>query len=162
MSRRWPDQTIEQRFWSKVDKSADCWTWQGSLSCGYGKFSVNCRPVSAHRFAYESAHGAIAPGYQVDHTCRQRACVRPDHLRLVTHKQNGEHSNGQALPSNKTSGVRGVFWNKQKGKWQAKVEHHGRTHHVGFFSELADAAEAVRQARIRLFTHNDADRKVVA
>lgn len=159
---RWPSQTIEERFWSKVDKTGECWLWQGAKSSGYGKFSFKGSPLLAHRIAYEFAVGEIAEGLQVDHACRQRDCVNPQHLRLVTHKQNAENVDGKALPTNKTSGVRGVFWNKQKQRWHATVLHQGRRHHLGFFTELSAAAEAAKQARIRLFTHNDVDRASVA
>ncbi|MDJ1136239.1 HNH endonuclease signature motif containing protein [Streptomyces iconiensis] len=66
-----------------------CHHWDGSLNeNGYGSFWGADRTVKAHRFAYEQAHGPIPAGLDVDHRCRNRACVRPSHLRAVTHREN--------------------------------------------------------------------------
>lgn len=74
------------RFWSKVDTSGECWTWTPPRhpKTGYGSFWLNGRQALAHRVAYEMTHGEIPAGLQIDHLCRTRACVRPDHLEAVT------------------------------------------------------------------------------
>lgn len=80
----------ERRFWSRVDKSGDCWLWLGGYSGnGYGRFSPKRdKGVGAHRFAYESVVGPIPSGKEIDHLCRNRGCVNPAHLEVVTSKQN--------------------------------------------------------------------------
>lgn len=76
------------RFWAKVDKSGDCWRWQGGKNrYGYGLFSNSNDErltVLAHRFAYRAVKGEIPEGLQLDHLCRVRDCVNPDHLEPVT------------------------------------------------------------------------------
>lgn len=76
------------RFWGKVDgvDPLGCWTWTGALrkGTGYGTFSIDSRPVSAHRWAYEHLIGEIPDGLHLDHLCRNRACVNPWHLDPVT------------------------------------------------------------------------------
>lgn len=73
-----------QRFESYIHKTETCWLWQGALTHdGYGVFRANNRRTGAHRFAYEFEHGPIPEGYQVDHTCRVRHCVNPEHLEAV-------------------------------------------------------------------------------
>jgi hypothetical protein len=78
-----------KRFWDKVQITDDCWLWQAYVQPnGYGKFASGSRILYAHRFAYELAVGPIPKGMQIDHLCRVRHCVRPDHLELVTSGEN--------------------------------------------------------------------------
>lgn len=79
-----------QHFWAKVDKTPDCWLWLGSVSptTGYGTWALHGRKTSAHRGAYELLVGPVPEGLELDHLCRTRACVRPDHLEPVTHTEN--------------------------------------------------------------------------
>lgn len=79
--------TTEERFWSKVDFSNSCWTWTAGRSGGYGSFHCGKRHgLLAHRFSYFQFNGNCPP--VLDHLCRNRACVRPDHLEAVSHKEN--------------------------------------------------------------------------
>lgn len=72
-------------FESKIDKSGDCWLWTGAVqSRGYGNF----RSKLAHRVAYEKYVGEIPKGLTLDHLCRNRLCVNPDHLEPVTQYRN--------------------------------------------------------------------------
>jgi hypothetical protein len=85
---------LEERFWSKVDLDGataddDCYNWTGALDRqGYGQFWLGDRSGLAHRVAYELARGPIPDGLTLDHLCRNRKCVRPDHLEPVTIKEN--------------------------------------------------------------------------
>ena len=59
------------------------WT-STTLLNGYGQFRRYGRQQYAHRVAWELCNGPIPEGLQIDHLCRNRRCVRPDHLELVT------------------------------------------------------------------------------
>ena len=83
--------TVEQRFWDNVnrDEANGCWIWAGGKTgWGYGGFSADSQYVPAHRYAYELIVGPIPVGLQLDHLCRNRACVNPAHMEPVTNKIN--------------------------------------------------------------------------
>jgi hypothetical protein len=153
------DGTASERFWKRVDKSGECWEWTGRKARnGYGMYSIGQeRTWLAHRFAYIETLGEIPEGAQLDHTCHNRACVNPEHLRAVTNKQNNENPSG--LRSDNTSGYRGVTFSKTMKRWKAQAHHHGQAHSAGYHDTPGEAAEAARQLRLSLFTHNDADRR---
>lgn len=149
---------ITDRFWEKVNKTDDCWLWTaGTDKDGYGRFlTTPGLQVMAHRFAYEQLVGRIPAGMMMDHrkTCPKN-CVNPDHLRPVTSKQNNENRAG-ANPGSK-SGVRGVHWIGNRRLWRATVKHNGKLHVAGYFKNVDDANNAVKELRSDLFTHNDED-----
>mgnify|MGYP001601937125 CR=1 FL=1 len=88
----YPRKSVDQRFWEKVDKNGSngCWVWGAwTNERGYGLFSPTHRDkIFAHRWAYENINGPIPEGYQLDHLCRNRICVNPAHLEVVTPQQN--------------------------------------------------------------------------
>lgn len=79
----------KERFWAKVEKRG-CWLWTGVKSAGYGMLTPRGKgsTMSAHVFAYEMLVGPVPDGLEIDHLCRNRACVNPEHLEPVTHKVN--------------------------------------------------------------------------
>ena len=85
--------TPEQRFWAKVDKSGDCWTWIGFRGRnGYGQFHYGggSRHVLAHRFIYALEVGPIPEGLVLRHLCNNGhlGCVTPHHLLPGTARDN--------------------------------------------------------------------------
>ena len=80
--------SVEERFWSKVRKGDLCWAWMAGKVKGYGTFWDGTRTARAHRFAYELLVGPIPDGLDIDHLCRNRGCVNPDHMEVVTNRQN--------------------------------------------------------------------------
>lgn len=76
-------------FWSGVDRAEGCWTWARYRTTeGYGRFVWMTVARPAHCVAYEWLVGPIAAGLILDHLCRNRACIRPDHLEPVTSVEN--------------------------------------------------------------------------
>lgn len=84
-----------RRWWSKIDVSGDCWEWTPPVgNHGYGEFARQGerRTVLAHRYAYELLVGPIPDGLEIDHLCRNKACVNPDHLEPVTKSENARRA----------------------------------------------------------------------
>lgn len=80
---------VAGRFWEKVQKTDTCWLWKaGHNAFGYGVFKWNDKMGLAHRWSYEQAKGPIPEGLEIDHLCRVRNCVNPDHMEAVTHRVN--------------------------------------------------------------------------
>lgn len=73
-----------ERLLRHVDASGDCWEWTASTTHGYGRFSRQ----RSHRALYEMLVGPVPEGLELDHLCRNRACVNPDHLEPVTRRVN--------------------------------------------------------------------------
>ena len=101
------------RFMRKVQEQPNgCWLWTGYLSeDGYGIFKLPSGAVKAHRWSFERQVGPIASGLELDHVCRNRACVNPAHLEPVTHQQNMER--GVYFNSSKTACLRGHPFDEQ-------------------------------------------------
>lgn len=102
---------ILERFWGKVNKGGpdECWQWKAGTAKGYGSFYISHRrSYPAHRFAYELANGKIPEGMVIDHLCRNRGCVNPNHLEPVTNVENVMRGqSGTAINARKTHCIRG-------------------------------------------------------
>jgi hypothetical protein len=81
------------RFWTKVDRNGPngCWLWLGAPNgSGYGQFFVRRKHLTAHRVAFLLARKVheIPDDLVLDHLCRNKLCVNPDHLEMVTEREN--------------------------------------------------------------------------
>lgn len=77
----------------KACPETGCWVWQGPTSGdgrggGYPRMWLDGQTVAVHRVVFTHFQGYIPGKRQIDHTCRNRRCCNPEHLELVTHKEN--------------------------------------------------------------------------
>jgi HNH endonuclease len=107
------------------DPEVGCLVWQGLLSKtgSYGRISVGNRDVYVHRAAWELEHGPVPPGFELDHRCRNRACVNLDHLEVVTRRENVHRGMGIAgVNARKTHCKRGHKFTKENTQRGSKGE----------------------------------------
>lgn len=102
-----------KKFWDKVRKSKGCWNFIGSVGKdGYGKFYIDGKMEMAHRVSYKIKVGEIPKGLNIDHKCRNRACVNPKHIEPVTQRENVMRGLGVArFNSEKTHCIHGHEFN---------------------------------------------------
>jgi hypothetical protein len=110
-------------------------------SDGYRQIAVDGRRYSAARLAWLYMTGEWPPD-EIDHKNRRRDDDRWENLRAVTHVQNMANV---GLPSTNTSGIKGVYWNKKLGKWQAALARQ----HLGVFDDINEAAADYQAAAAR-------------
>ena len=85
------------------DLETGCWNWLGVTGAnGYGQIKVFGKMVSVHRFSFELHHGPIGEGMEILHSCDNKKCVNPDHIKQGTHKENmGEAADRGRMPHGK-------------------------------------------------------------
>lgn len=95
---------VHLKLLSKViidESTGDCWNWNSVNLESYGQIYINGRANGVHRLSWELFNGPLKEGLVIDHKCRNRRCINPDHLRLVTQGINATENNNSAAALNK-------------------------------------------------------------
>lgn len=103
--------------------------------------------VKLHRYIMSAPKGLM-----VDHINGNTLDNRKNNLRIVTSSENQQNRRG--AQRNSKSGVRGVCWHKQRGKWTTRIRINGQRIYLGLYDSLSDAEKAVIDARQKYMTHS--------
>jgi hypothetical protein len=119
----------------------------GFPSCqGYRAILINKKRYQEHRVIWLHVHGSIPD--EIDHINGDRSDNHLVNLRPCERFQNNGNSK---TPVHNKSGVKGVFWDKAKGRWCAQIKRNGRSAFLGRFDEIADAKAAYDRAAVEYF-----------
>lgn len=121
------------------NKTAEAAGWKHRT--GYLYIGIDNEMFKAHRLAWMVVHGR-APVGMLDHIDRNKENNRISNLREVSEPQNNQN---KRTYRNSRSGVKGIGWFAQTGKWRARIQANGRVHSLGLFTSF-DAALQARQA----------------
>lgn len=130
----------------------------GTKTNGYTQIKLDGVIYKAHRLVWLYVYGCW-PSHQVDHINGIRDDNRLANLREADNKQNQENT---GLKSNNSTGFRGVVWYKRHQKFMARVHHHGKQIHLGYFDTAKEAAAAAAAERAELFTHDTGRDRIAA
>ena len=80
----------KERFFQKISiQPNSCWLWMAATDDkGYARLLVHGKNIRAHRWAYQQFVGPIPEDCEIDHRCRNKSCVNPEHLDAVSHEEN--------------------------------------------------------------------------
>jgi hypothetical protein len=117
----------------------------------YGKYYVrgNIRKPNGQRTSTQLHVWLMQPqnGEHIDHIDRNPLNNTWENLRFATHGDNMQ--NKDVYKSNKSSGVRGITWDKEHGMWRTSVQLNGRRYHLGRYKDLEEAKKVVHEFRLR-------------
>jgi hypothetical protein len=108
-----------------MEPNCGCWIWTGTVEeGGYGRFTIAKQKLaSAHRISYFLHKGEIPSGMQLDHLCRVRCCVNPDHLEAVTNQVNAARGEAGYHHKLKTHCKRGHPFDDENTIWINSGKH---------------------------------------
>lgn len=127
-----------------------CWLWTaGTFRDGYGSVKWTGRAAVAHRVVFHLLADPSLPVFPgrtgdalvLDHRCRVKRCVNPAHLRVTTNRANTVAGRSGVLGEHSSRFV-GVYWHRDRGRWQAALRVGGRRRCVGYFASPLVAALA--------------------
>ena len=134
-----------QDFWSRVKKTPSCWLWLGSTTeWGYGQMGIDSTNRLAHRISYEDKFGPVQKGLYLDHLCRVRHCVNPDHLEVVTSRENMVRSYAARGIGKMPHGV----YRRSKNCYVAKKWWQNKGYYLGSYKTPEEASVAYQTAII--------------
>ena len=115
---------LEIRLYSKLKKlNNGCWVYPAKNGNGYGRIYYSGKQLYSHRVSYEICFGKIPKGLLVDHKCRNRACINPAHMDIVTPKENVQRGLRGSLITSCPAGHKYNFENTLYRKYRNNGQH---------------------------------------
>ena len=102
---------------------------------GYTSIMISGKNYRAHRLAWLYVYGYL-PEHEIDHIDRDKSNNKIDNLRHVSCSCNKRNV---GLRQDNTSGIKGVYWDKQSDKWRAQITANNKQHHLGLFTDFTEA-----------------------
>lgn len=108
-----------------IDSVTGCWEWIGAKQkCGYGTVGLNGKILLAHRVSWTEHRGEIPEGMEIDHLCRNRACVNPEHLEPVTPMVNMQRGSRAKLTPELVQAIRENAEGLMQKEWAQRLGLH--------------------------------------
>lgn len=117
---------------------------------GYMHIVLDGRRIYIHRLVWQIERGSIPSDMEIDHIDHNPSNNKITNLRLVTRSGNRKN---RSRDSRNKSGVNGVYWAPHANAWCAQIRSERHVQHIGYFKDLADAAQARRKAEASLGFH---------
>lgn len=139
-----PEKAVN-RFFAKIEKTDHCWHWLGAKSPqGYGKLKVEGKIFSAHRISFYLKSSKDPGRQRIQHTCGDKGCVNPDHLKLAANLEAYTRSNRSAEKP-----VEGFpLTAHPSGRWCKKIL--GKLHYFGPIDDWQSAIDSYESQKIEL------------
>lgn len=100
----------------RIDPETGCWVWLLCINTdGYAQQFYKGKTTTVHKLYYEMVYGEVPEGFELDHTCKNRRCVNPEHMEVVTHTENIRRSSRTKLTLVIAGKIRDLFsqgWTK--------------------------------------------------
>lgn len=122
----------------------------GVNSYGYVQIRLDGSLYKAHRLAWLYMYGEM-PSDMIDHINRKTGDNRICNLRIATNSQNQQNA---GVRNDSTSGIRGVSWDKKRGKWCARIKAKDTRRHLGYFESIEEAIAVRCAAESKYFVSN--------
>lgn len=118
---------------------------------GYLRVRFEGKNYLIHRVIWFLCHGPIPDAMSVDHVDADSTNNRIENLQLLTNKANARKGALQTKRNNNTSGVTGVYWDKEREKWHSQIQVNGKLIFLGRYDTKAEAATARAKAELQYF-----------
>jgi len=133
-------------YWKIPTKGHSVGMLAGSVNkLKYRAIKINSKLYKAHRLIYLMFNGELPK--MIDHIDNNPSNNRIENLRPANTSLNRQNAK---INKNNTSGVKGVSWDSQAGRWKARIWSNKKTHTIGLFNTIAEAEKVVKSARERL------------